>query len=134
MSFEDNAHQKAYNQCFLSTVETKDYNVLINDKNYFDQSVKNDKRTYDNNQMITTGQRDDYTTACLLDYIYFKNYFKMIDTDLSKQQELDADPKVNEQISFTGNLDWDKNTTIFVITEEAKETILNFSKETVKVL
>ena len=134
MSFEDNAHQKTYNQCFLPTVEAKDYNVLINDKNYFDQSVKNDKRTYDNNQMITTGQRDDYTTACLLDYIYFKNYFKMIDTDLSKQQELDADPKANEQISFTGNLDWDKNTTIFVITEEAKETILNFSKGTVKVL
>ena len=78
---------------------------MINDKNYFDQSVKNDKRTYDNNQMITTSQRDDYTTACLLDYIYFKNYFKMIDTDLSKQQELDADPKANEQISFTGNLD-----------------------------
>ena len=134
MSFEYNAHQKTYNQCFLPTVETKDYNVLINDKNYFDRSVKNDKRTYDNNQMITAGQRDDYTTACLLDYIYFKNYFKMIDTDLSKQQELDADPKANEQISFTGNLDWDKNTTIFVITEEAKETILNFSKETVKVL
>ena len=54
---------------------------------------------------IATGQGDDYTTGCLLDYNYFKNYYKMIATDLSKQQALDADPKAIQQIHFTGNLE-----------------------------
>ena len=50
-------------------------------------------RTYDNIQKIATGQGDDYTTGCLLDYNYFNNYYKMIAIDLSKQQEFDADPR-----------------------------------------
>ena len=54
--------------------------------------------------------------------------------DLSKQQALDADPKTIQQISFTANLDRDGNTTMFFITEEAKETILDFSQGTIKVL
>ena len=63
-------------------------------KTFFDQSVKNDNVTYENIRKIATGQGDDYTTGCLLDYIYFKNYYKMIAVDLSKQQVLDADLKV----------------------------------------
>ena len=58
----------------------------------------------------------------------------MITIDLSKQQALDADPKAIQQINFTPNLDWAANTRIFFILEEAKETILNFSEGTVKVL
>ena len=54
--------------------------------------------------MITAGQGDDYTTGCLRDYPYFKNDYKMITTDLSKQQALDANPKAIQQITFTGNL------------------------------
>ena len=75
--------------------------------------------TYDNIRTIATGQRDDCTTGCLLDYI--KNYCKMIAIDLSKQQALDADPKEMEENNFTGNLE--QQATIFFITEEAKETI-----------
>ena len=59
----------------------------------FDQPVKNDIRTYDNIRKITAGQGDDYTTVCLLDYPYFKEHYKMIAIDLSKQEGLDADPK-----------------------------------------
>ena len=55
--------------------------------------------------MIATGQGDDQTTSCLLDYSYFRNYYKMIAIDLSKQQALNADPKTIQQINFTGNLD-----------------------------
>ena len=55
--------------------------------------------------MIATGQRDDYTTGCLLDYIDFKEHYKLIAIDLSKQQKLDADPKAIQQINFTGNLE-----------------------------
>ena len=62
-------------------------------KSFFDQPVKNDKVTYENIRKVATGQRDDYTTGCLLGYNYFKKYYKMIAVDLSKQQALDADPK-----------------------------------------
>ena len=72
-------------------------------ENFFDQPVKNDMRTYDNIQKIATGQGDDYTTSCLLDYNYFNNCYKMIAIDLSKQQALD--PKAMQQINFTGHLD-----------------------------
>ena len=58
----------------------------------------------------------------------------MVAIDLSKQQGLDADPKVIQQISFTANLNRDGNTTIFFVIEEAKERILDFSQGTVKVL
>ena len=62
-------------------------------KNFFDQPIKDDKVTYQIIRKITTGQGDDYGTGCLLDYIYFKNHYKMIAVDLRKQQALDADPK-----------------------------------------
>ena len=60
----------------------KDYNVMIDGKNIFDQLIKNDKITYENSRKIATSQGDDYTTGCLLDYTYFKNYYKMIAIDL----------------------------------------------------
>ena len=107
---------------------------MIDGKNFFDQPVKNDKVTYENIRKITIGQGDDYTTGCLLDYTYFKKYYKMIAIDLSKQQALDADPRAIQQINFTANLDRAGNTTMFFIIEEAKETALDFSQETVKVL
>ena len=58
----------------------------------------------------------------------------MIAIDLSKQQALDSDPRATEQINFTANLYRAGNTRINFILEEAKETILNFSQGTVKVL
>ena len=83
-----------------------------------------------------TGQKDDYTNSCLLDYNYFNKYYKMIAIDLSKQQALDADPKAIQQINFTGTLAQEENasTTMFFIIEEAKKTISDFSQGTLKVL
>ena len=71
---------------------------MIDGKNFFEQPVKNNIRTYDSIQKTETGQGDDYTTGCLLDYAYFKNYYKMAAIDLGKQQALDAEPKAKEQI------------------------------------
>ena len=105
---------------------------MINRRNFFDQPIKNDLKTYDNIRKIATGQGDDYTTGCLLDYPYFKKYYKLIVIDLSKQQTLDADPKAIQQINFTGNLDRAGGATMFFITEEVKETVLDFSKERLK--
>ena len=89
-------------------------------KNFFDQPVTSDMRTYDNIQKIAAGQGDDYTTSCLLGYNYFNKDYKMIAIDLSKQHELDADPEVVQQINFTGNLERDKGAMMFLNIEEAK--------------
>ena len=58
---------------------------MINGRSFFDQPVRNDLRTYDNIQKIATVQSDHYRTGCLLDYPYFKEYYKLIAKDLSKQ-------------------------------------------------
>ena len=58
----------------------------------------------------------------------------MIAINLSKRQALDVDPKTIQQINFTGNIDRNRNTTVFFVIEEAEETFLDFSQETVKVL
>ena len=86
-------------------MKIKDHNVMIHRKNFFDQPTKNDKVTYENIRKIAIGQGDDYTTGCLLDYTYFKKYYKIIAIDLSKQQALDADNRAIQQINFTANLD-----------------------------
>ena len=107
---------------------------MIHGKNFFDQPIRNDKVTYENIRKIAIGQGDDYTTGCLLDYTYFKKYYKMIAIDLSKQKALDADPRAIEQINFTANLDRDGNTRFYFILEEVKETVFEFSQSAVKVL
>ena len=71
--------------------------------------------------------------VCYIIHILKKTY-KMIAVDLSKQQALDADPRAIQQINFTANLDRAGNTRVYFILEEAKETILDFSQGTVKVL
>ena len=93
---------------------------MIDGKSCFDQPIKNNKVTYENIRKIATGQGDDYTTGCLLDYIYFKNHYKMIAVDLSKQKALDADPNAIQHINFTANLDRTGKTRIYLILEEAK--------------
>ena len=134
LAFEKDNDRTSNEQHYLPTVEIKDYNIMINGENVFDQPIKNNKITYDNMRKIATGQGDDYTTGCLLDYPYFANTYKMIAVDLSKQQALDADPRAIQQINFTANLDRAGNTRVYFILEEAKEAILDFSQGTVKVL
>ena len=116
-----------YTKYHHPTEEIKDYNVIIDRRNFFDQPVKNDFKTNDNIRKIAIGRGDDYTTGCLLDYIYFKNHYKLIAIDLSKQQKLDADPKAIQQINSTGNIE--KDTFLFFIIEEAKQTVLDFLKK-----
>ena len=107
---------------------------MTDGKNFFDQPINSDLKTYDNIRKIATGYGDDYTTGCLLDYTYFKDYYEKIAIDLTKQQALDADPRAIQQINFMVNLDRAGNTIIFFIIEEAKETVLDFSQGTTKVL
>ena len=62
-------------------------------ESFFDQPINKSLKTYENIRKVATGQGDNFTTGCLLDYTYFRNYCKMIVVDLSKQQALDANPK-----------------------------------------
>ena len=120
LGFENDAQRISHSDHFLP--------------NFFDQTIKNNKVTCENIRKIATGQGDDYTTDCLLDYSYFADTYKMIAVDLSKQQALDADPRAIQQINFTANLDRAGNIRACFILEEVKEIILDFSQGTVKVL
>ena len=86
LSFQNNGSRTSYTIYNLPLVEVNCYNVVIDGRNFFEQPVKNNFITYDNIWKIATGQGDDYTTGCLLDYNYFNSYYKMTGTDLSKQQ------------------------------------------------
>ena len=68
---------------------------MINGRNFFDQSVKNHLRTYGNIRTIAISQGNDYTTGCLLDYPYLKEYCKLIAIGLSKLRTSDADNNNN---------------------------------------
>ena len=120
LAFENDVQRTSHSNYYLPNVEIKDYNIMINGENFFDQPIKNNKVTYENIRKIATGQRDDYTTGCLLDYPYFMDTYKMIAVDLSKQQALDSDPRAIQQINFTANLDRAGNTRVYFILEEAK--------------
>ena len=101
LPFNDLDDRTGHSRYYLPNANVKDYNVMIDGKNFFDQPIKSYIKKYENIRKITTGQGDDYTTGCLLDYNYFKKNYKMIAIDLSKQQALHADPKAIQQINFT---------------------------------
>ena len=88
MPFENENGGTAHTGYYLPKVEIKDYNVKIDDKNFFDQPIKNDPTTYENIRKIATGQGDDYTTGCLLDCPYLNENYEMIAIDLSKNKLL----------------------------------------------
>ena len=134
LAFEGDTQRTSHSSYYLPSVEIKDYNIMINGENVFDQPIKNNKITCENIRKTATNQGDDYTTGCLLDYPYFMDTYQMIAVDLSKQQALDADPRAIQQIDFIANLDRAGNRRFYFILEEAKETILDFSQGTVKVL
>ena len=123
-----NSHQNY----FLPRVYITNYNVLIGRRNFYHQLINDLIKKYDEIRKISTVQGDDYTTGCLLDYQYFKDHYNLITIDLSKQKELDADSRAIQQIEFYGMLK--TNSQVCRILEKSKETVLQFSKGTAKVL
>ena len=75
----------------------------IHGKSFFDPPINSNYKTYENVRRIATVRGDDYTTGCLLDFSYFKEYHKMIAIHLSKKQVLDTDPRAIQQISIINN-------------------------------
>ena len=93
---ERNSHRRY----FLPRVNITNYNVLIDGRNFYDQPINDIIKQYDEIRKISTGQGDDYTTGCLLDYQYFKDHYNLFSINLSKQKELDADSRAIQQIEF----------------------------------
>ena len=121
-----------YRKYFLPRVDIDKYNVLIDGRNFYDRPISVQTRKYDEIRKIATGKRDDYTTGCLLDYQYFKDNYQLIAVDLSKQKELDADPRAIQQIKFYGMLT--TNSQVCSVLEKSKEAVLEFYKGTAKIL
>ena len=90
---------------FLQRVNITNYNVLLDGRTFYDQPINDQIKKYDEIREISTGKVYDYTTGCLIDYQYFKDHYQLIAVDLSKQKELDADPRAIQQIEFYGKLE-----------------------------
>ena len=122
---------------FFQDLKIENCNIEIDGRNFYDQSINDSIKQYDEMRKISTGQGDDYTTGCLLDFAYFEKNYRLIAADLSKQKALDADPKAIQQIIFTDKIkatEANIRTIIYYILEKSKETKLEFSKGTTKVL
>ena len=92
--------RNSYRKYFLWRADVTNYNVLIDGRNFYDQSVNHLVKQYDEITKIATGQGDDYRTGCLLDYQYFIDYYNIIAVDLRKRKELDADSRAVQQMGF----------------------------------
>ena len=119
----------SFSRYYVPNVEIKDFNVLINGKSFFDLPVKNEEEAYE--KIIDMSNNNDYTTGNLLDFAYFKENYKLIAIDLSKQTKL-KDP---QQINFIGKLEnQDHGATMFFIIEKSEETTFNFSQNSATVI
>ena len=133
----DQVSVDSYKKYFLPRVKIDNYNIEIDGRNFYDQPINDSIKQYNGVRKISTGQGDDYTTGCLLDYSYFEKNYRLIAADLSKQKALDADSRAIQQIIFTGSIKAavaNTRVVVFNVLEKSKETILEFSKETTKVL
>ena len=122
-----NGQQKYY----LPRINLNKYSVVIDRRNFYDNPIESDIEKYRELKKVMTGKGQDYTTGSLLDYNYFKKHYKLVAVDLSKQKELDTDPRAIQQIEFKYMLGTDS--TIYWLLKKSKETILEFYKQTVKV-
>ena len=127
----------SFKKYFLPRVKIEIHNIEIDGRNFYDQPINESFKQYDEIRKISTGQGDDYTTGCLLDFAYFEKNYRLIAADLSKQKALDADSRAIQQIIFTGKIKSILDNTrviIYYILEQSKETRLEISKGTTNVV
>ena len=115
--------------CYVPNIEIKNFNVLIDGKSFFDLPVKHEEEAYE--KIIDMSNNNDYTTGNLLNFAYFKEKYKLIAIDLSKQTK----SKDLQQINFIGKLEnQDHGATIFFIIKKSEETTFNFSQNSVTII
>ena len=130
MSFSRNNtdNRDSFSHYYVPNVEIKEFDVLIDGKSFFDLPVKNEEKRYE--KIIKMSNNNDYTIVYLLDFAYFREDYKLIAIDLSKQTKL-KDP---QQISFIGKLDKDNGATMFFIIEKSEETTFNFLQNSATII
>ena len=124
LSFENEDIRTSYYKYYMPSVEIKDYNVLIDGKAFFELPIKNMEEIYEKITQIID-HSGYYTRGNLLDYEYFKEHYKLIAIDLSKQIELE-NKDIKQQINFIGNLDRNDGAVMFFIIEKSEEKIIEF--------
>ena len=87
-----------YKKYYLPRIDFNKYNGIIDGRNFYDNPIKNDSEKYRELKKVMIGKGQDSITGSLLDYNYFKNHYKLVVVDLSKQKELEADPRAIQQI------------------------------------
>ena len=129
LSFENEEDRTSFSNYYVPKVEIRDYNVIIDGKPFFEIPVKNKEESYE--KIIEISKNSDYTTGNLLDYEYFKDHYKLIAINLSKQSELE-NSDIRQQINFIGRLE--KNATMFFIIEKKEETTIDFSQNSATII
>ena len=129
LAYQNVDDRQSYDEFYLPKVMIKDYNVIIDKLAFFDLPIKTDE-AYE--KIIDISRNNEYTTGNLLDYDYFKKYYKLIAIDLSKQQALQENEDLIQQINFIGRLEEAAN--IFIIIEKKEKTISNFSQNLANVI
>ena len=128
---EDNIkkdYRDSFSHYYVPKVQIKDFNVLIDGKSFFDLPIKNEEEAYE--KIIDMSNNNNYTTGNLLDFAYYKENYKLIAIDLSKQTKI-KDP---QQINFIGKLLRNTGATMFFIIEKSEETTFNFSQNSATII
>ena len=118
----------SFSHYYLPKVEIKDFNVLIDGKRFFDLPVKSEEEACE--KIIEMSNSNDYTTGNLVDFAYFKENYRLITTDLSKQTKI----KEPQQINFIGKLEKDNGATMFFVIKKSEETTFKFSQNSATII
>ena len=130
LAYQNTDDRKSFSQFYLPKIMVKDYNVIIDQLAFFDLSIKAEEEAYE--KIIDICRKNEYTTGNLLDYDYFKKHYKLIAIDLSKQQVLQENENLIQQINFIGKLE--EATNVFIIIEKKENTKLEFSQNLANVI
>ena len=130
LAYQNTDDRQSYSQFYLPKVLVKDFNVIIDKLAFFDLPIKTEEEAYE--KIIDISRNNEYATGNLLDYDYFKKYYKLIGIDLSKQQVLQENEDLIQQINFIGKLEEAAN--VFIIIEKKENTILEFSQNFANVI
>ena len=121
----------SHRRYYLPRMEIKNYNFLMDGRNFYDQNINSSITRYNELLKLTTGKLEDYATGCLIDYDWYIKDFNIVAVDLSHQAVLHSNPKATQQIIY--KLTNGTEAQILTVLEKEKETILEISKGTVKI-
>ena len=130
LAYQTADNRQSFSQFYLPNVMVKDFNVVIDKLSFFDLPIKTEEEAFE--KIIDISRNNEYTTGNLLDYEYFKKHYKLIAIDLSKQQVLQENEVLIQQINFIGRLENAVN--VFIIIEKKENTILEFSQNLANVI